>query len=107
MILWIGRACGLGQSWRELAKKAFITNAEATALIEHERFLKSLRARLHLAAGRRENRLLFEYQTKLANDLGHRATAHRRASEQLMERYYRTAKAVTQLNTILLQNMSK
>jgi len=106
MILWIGRACGLGSSWRELASNSFITNAEATALSRHERLLKNLRARMHLAAGRREDRLLFEYQTQLAIDLGHRATAHRRASEQLMEKYYRTAKAVTQLNTILLQNLS-
>ena len=32
-------------------------------------------------------------------------TPHRRASEALMQRYYRAAKAVTQLNTILLQNL--
>ena len=35
-----------------------------------------------------------------------RAKPSRRASEQLMQRYYRNAKAITQLNTILLQNLA-
>jgi len=106
MMLWMGRACGLGKTWRELASNSFLTKSEAVALSDHERILKILRARVHLTAGRREDRLLFEFQTRLANDLGLRATAHRRASEQLMEKYYRAAKVVTQLNTILLQNLS-
>src|SRR5262249_36109938 len=41
----------------------------------------------------------------VARSMGFEATAHRRASEQLMQRYFRTAKAVTQLNIILLQNL--
>jgi [protein-PII] uridylyltransferase len=59
-----------------------------------------------MIAGRREDRLVFDLQTQLA---GSRARRHarRRASEQLMQRYYRTAKSVTQLNTILLQNLSR
>jgi [protein-PII] uridylyltransferase len=36
-----------------------------------------LRTRLHLLAGRREDRLLFEYQTALAEQLGMTATATR------------------------------
>jgi [protein-PII] uridylyltransferase len=70
-----------------------------------ERFLQGLRIRLHLHAGRREDRLLFDYQTALAEQLGYATTPDRLASEQLMQEYYRTAKAVTQLNTILLQNI--
>ncbi|MES2770637.1 MAG: HD domain-containing protein, partial [Pseudomonadota bacterium] len=59
----------------------------------------------HLHLGRREDRLLFDYQTALAEQLGLQATATKRVSEQLMQAYYRTAKTVTQINTILLQNM--
>ena len=105
VILWIGQAAGLGGTWQELAHKGFVTTAEARALARDERLLKQLRVMLHLAAGRREDRLLFDYQNQLAQELGYRATAHRRASELLMETYYRTAKSVTQLNTILLQNL--
>ncbi len=105
-IMWISHACDIGHGWHALSKRGFITASEARALTGHERFLKKLRTQLHFVAGRREDRLMFEYQTRLASDQGLRATAHRRASEQLMERYYRSAKAVTQLNTILLQNLS-
>ncbi len=60
---------------------------------------------LHLLVGRREDRILFDYQTALAEQLGFFDSPTRRASELLMQEYYRTAKSVTQLNTILLQNM--
>jgi [protein-PII] uridylyltransferase len=104
-ILWIARASGLGHSWAELARRGFITPAEARHLARCERLLRELRIRLHYAAGRREDRLLFDVQDRIARDLGHHPTAHRRASELLMQRYFRNAKAVTQLNTILLQNI--
>src|SRR2546430_3147025 len=105
VILWIGQACGLGNSWTELARRALITPEEARQVQRHHRSLQNLRVRLHYAAGRREDRLLFDYQDSLARELGHSPTAHRRAGEQLMQSYFRTAKAVTQLNTILLQNV--
>jgi len=105
VILWIGRACGLGNSWAKLARRGLITPEEARRARRHHKFLQELRVRLHYAAARREERLLFDYQESLARDLGYAATAHRRAGEQLMQAYFRTAKAITQLNTILLQNL--
>jgi [protein-PII] uridylyltransferase len=65
-----------------------------------------LRIRLHYIARRREDRLLFDHQSALAAQFGVRDQAHRLASEQLMQRYYRAAKAVSQLNVILLQNLT-
>ena len=105
VILWISRACGLGNSWAELAKRGLITAEEGRQAHRHYKLLQDLRVRLHYAAGRREDRLLFDYQESLARGLGYSATAHRRAGEQLMQAYFRTAKAVTQLNAILLQNL--
>src|SRR5690606_9013961 len=55
-------------------------------------------------AGRREDRLLFDYQSAIAAELGLHDRPTRRASEQLMQRVYRTANAVRQLNTIVQQN---
>jgi [protein-PII] uridylyltransferase len=105
-VLWIARASGFGASWSDLARRGFITRAEARELRRHEDFLRELRIRLHYQAGRREDRLLFDYQTALARELGLHDRAHRLASEQLMQRYYRTAKAVSQLATIVLQNLA-
>lgn len=104
-IIWISRAAGLGSSWRELSRRGLIALSEAREIQRHEQFLQSLRIRLHYLAGRRDDRLLFDYQTSLARELGFHDRPHRLASEQLMQRYYRTAKAVSQLNTILLQNL--
>lgn len=106
VIRWIAVAAGFGHTWTALARRGFITVGEANQLSRHLRFLQALRVRLHCAAGRREDRLLFDYQDRLAREMGCTETAHRRASEQLMQRYYRTAKSITQINTILLQNLA-
>ncbi|CAD6534936.1 [protein-PII] uridylyltransferase [Paraburkholderia sabiae] len=105
LILWITQAAGFGSSWRELDARGLITDREARELRRNEGFLKTLRARLHVLAGRRQDILVFDLQTPLAESFGFKATAARRASEQLMRRYYWAAKAVTQLSTILIQNI--
>lgn len=105
LILWMSRAAGLGDSWAELEQRGLITAHEARELRRNENFLKTLRARLHLVARRRQDVLVFDLQTALAESFGYRATQARRASEPLMRRYYWAAKAVTQLSTILLQNI--
>jgi [protein-PII] uridylyltransferase len=55
-------------------------------------------------AGRAEDRLLFDYQEQLAQAMSIKATATRRASEIMMQRYYLMTKKLTQINSILLQN---
>ncbi|MHB8666989.1 MAG: [protein-PII] uridylyltransferase [Burkholderiales bacterium] len=105
-ILWISRSAGLGDNWMRLAARELITTAEARQLASYQKFLSELRVRLHYMAGRREDRLLFDYQAGLAAQFGYTDTPTKRASEQLMQRYYRTAKAITQLNTLLLQNIA-
>jgi len=104
-VLWIARAAGLGRSWRDLAKAGLITMQEARTVSRQERFIGSLRVRLHYLAGRREDRLVFDLQNALARELRLADTASKRASEQLMQRYYRAAKLVRQVNVILLQNL--
>ena len=104
-VLWIARAAGLGRSWRELAKAGLITMQEARTVSRQERFIGALRVRLHYLAGRREDRLVFDQQNALARELGLADTPAKRASEQLMQRYYRAAKLVRQVNVILLQNL--
>jgi [protein-PII] uridylyltransferase len=105
LILWIARAAGFGRSWRELDERGLITAREARELRRNEAFLKMLRARLHIIAGRRQDVLVFDLQTAAAESFGYSATHARRASEQIMRRYYWAAKAVTQLATILIQNI--
>jgi [protein-PII] uridylyltransferase len=105
VILWVAKAAGLGDSWRKLAQRGLITNTEARQLMDTEHTFKDIRVRLHLQTKRREDRLIFDVQTPVAESFGFKTTDTRRASEYLMQHYYWAAKAATQLNTILLQNI--
>ncbi len=104
-ITWISRAAGLGTRWTELAREGLISISEARQIARHDSLLQTLRIRLHYLAQRREDRLIFEFQTPLAEQMGITASTNRRASEHLMQRYYRTKVAVRQFNSILLQNL--
>ncbi len=104
-VLWISRASGFGGTWRKLAAAKLMTAQEASAIARHEALLQTLRIQLHYIAGRREDRILFDYQNELATQMHVASTDTRRASEILMQRYYRTKRAVLQLSAILLQNL--
>ncbi len=104
VIAWTARAAGLGAGWSELARQGLIERDEARVIKRNERALKRIRAMLHVVAGRREDRLVFDLQALVAEGLGFSGSSARRTSEELMQRYYWAAKTVTQFNTILLQN---
>jgi [protein-PII] uridylyltransferase len=105
VILWMARAAGLGNNWREVVQAGLLTRAEARDLRRAEQAFKRLRIELHLLANRSEDRVLFDLQPALAEVYGLQDHVHRRASELLMQRYYWAARLVTQLNTILVQNI--
>jgi [protein-PII] uridylyltransferase len=107
VLIWLARAAGLGRSWRELAARGLLTPFEASQLVKHEGTLRLVRAHLHLVAGRREDRLIFDLQTAVAGSFGLHATRAQLASEVLMHQYYWAAKAVAQLNQILLLNIEE
>jgi [protein-PII] uridylyltransferase len=106
-VLWISRASNLGNDWASLADNDLITIEEAKLAAKHRRVLIDLRIRLHLLANRREDRLVFDHQTTLAEQLKLKPTQNKRASEVLMRRYYLSAKIIWQLNSILLANLSE
>ncbi|MEJ7930009.1 [protein-PII] uridylyltransferase [Ramlibacter sp. AN1015] len=113
VILWVARAAGFGKSWEELARSGLATAFEARQIRRNEALLSLIRARLHLLARRREDRLVFDLQSAVAESFGHRTRSApngrviERASEALMRRFYWAAKAVNQLNQILLLNIEE
>ncbi|OOG39718.1 [protein-PII] uridylyltransferase [Polaromonas sp. A23] len=114
IILWVARAAGLGKSWDDLARNGLATAFEIRQIKANEALLSLIRARLHLLSGRREDRLVFDLQTVVAESFGYATVTHSetgrvvsRASEALMKRFYWAAKAVTQLNQILLLNIEE
>jgi len=114
VILWVAKASGFGNSWRDLAHSGLATSFEVRQLQRNEAMLSLIRARLHLIAQRREDRLVFDMQDAVAALFGYvavtDATSNKpfvRASEALMKRYYWAAKAVAQLNQILMLNIEE
>ncbi len=106
VIQWVARAAGIGDDWKALAKAGLITTAEVRQFEAADRLLRDVRIELHLLTGRREDRLLFDHQEKLAAAMGIGPTEAKRASEVLMQRYYQNAKLVTQLNALVMQVLS-
>ena len=113
IILWVARAAGYGKNWDDLARNGLATAFEIKQIKRNESLLHLIRLRLHQIAQRREDRLVFDLQTAVANSFGYsseNAEGKRlpaRASEALMRRYYWAAKAVTQLSQILLLNIEE
>ncbi|MEG2961704.1 MAG: nucleotidyltransferase domain-containing protein, partial [Janthinobacterium sp.] len=70
VIMWVAKAAGLADSWGQLATRGMITRMEARQLMEKESAFKDIRIRLHLHTKRREDRLVFDVQTAIANTLG-------------------------------------
>ena len=113
-ILWVAKAAGFGSNWNALAKAGLATPFEIKQIKHNESLLRLIRARLHLLAHRREDRLVFDLQTSVALSFGYLATDPKadprtavRPSERLMRHYYWAAKAVTQLNQILMLNIDE
>ncbi|MDO8251614.1 MAG: [protein-PII] uridylyltransferase [Rhodoferax sp.] len=114
VILWVAKAAGFGGNWDALAKGGLATAFEVKQIKHNEALLRLIRVRLHLIAQRREDRLVFDLQSAVAQSFGYEAPspsidkrAFVRPSEALMRRYYWAAKAVTQLNQILLLNIEE
>ncbi len=106
-ITWIAKALKIGADWPDLVREKLITAHEATLIRRHEKFLQNLRIRLHLLASRREDRIVFDHQPSLAEQLGLFANKLRSPSEQLMQRYYRTAKAIVVMNEVLIRSLHR
>ncbi|MCU0842910.1 MAG: [protein-PII] uridylyltransferase, partial [Thiobacillaceae bacterium] len=99
---WVCQAAGLPPSMSGLAREGLLRPEEARRIEALARFLAHLRIRLHLAVNRREDRLVFELQERLAAELGFQARPPKRASERLMQRYFQTAREISLANEFLL-----
>ena len=104
-VLWLSKAADLGDDWQALEREGLITPYELKMMSHHRRVLIDIRIRLHYLARRREDRLVFDYQTELARELKLEGSKTKLPSEVLMQRYYLTAKVIWQMNSILLPTL--
>lgn len=81
----------------------FITAKEYEELLFCQHFLWRVRFALHVLTQKKEDRLLFDYQVKLATIFGYQDNEQSLAIEQFMKMYFKTIKRSRELNEILLQ----
>ena len=107
LVGWVAKRHFGASTLNELVEHAFLTPGQLSRLLEGQEFLWRVRFGLHTLTGRREDRLLFDHQTKLAEVLGYEDASFTLAVEQLMQRYYRTVLELSRLNEMLLQQFEE
>ena len=102
-IAWVAKRHFGSDTLDGLATHGFLSLAELRRLKQAQAFLWKVRFGLHSVTGRREDRLLFDHQIRLAQMFGYEDASYTLAVEQFMQRYYRTVMDVSLLNELLLQ----
>jgi [protein-PII] uridylyltransferase len=98
LMRWLGRRVAGAGDFDSMVERGLLDATERAALERSEATLWRYRYALHLAAGRPEERLLFDYQRQLASVLGYEDQhATNLAVEQFMQAYYRAATIVERL----------
>jgi [protein-PII] uridylyltransferase len=103
MIVWVARRHFGTGDLEALVAHRFLAPGQLRVLRQGREFLWRIRYALHVLTGRKEDRLLFDYQALIAKLFGYQDATYMLAVEQLMQRYYRTVMDLSRLNEMLLQ----
>jgi [protein-PII] uridylyltransferase len=101
-LAWVAKRHFDASTLKDLLRHGFLNESEHDTLLREQAFLWQVRFALHLLAGRREDRLLFDYQRVLAEQFGYQDQEPNLAVEQFMQRYYRCIGELGRLNEMLL-----
>ena len=102
MIGWVVKRFFGADTLHELVLHDFLTEEEFQTLNSGQNFLWRIRYILHLLTGRREDRLLFEFQKDVAKEFGFADEENQLAVEGFMKLFYRTISELSRLNEMLL-----
>ncbi|BFM51029.1 [protein-PII] uridylyltransferase [Marinomonas sp. THO17] len=90
-----------------LIDKQFLSEDEYIQIKGAVSHLWRIRWALHMIAGRKEDRLLFDHQRTLAKLFGFDDDDLKRNVERFMQGYYQSVAAIQQLNDLLLQHFEE
>jgi [protein-PII] uridylyltransferase len=106
MIGWVAKRHFGTSNLSDLLDRGFLREEELQTLRDGQHLLWRIRCSLHYLTGRREDRLLFDYQRQLAHEFGFEDDPENRSNqaiENFMQQYYRTVTELERLNEMLLQ----
>lgn len=106
-VTWMGMRLYGVPGLRALVPLGLLGEVECSSLEQKWADLARLRFGLHLVAGRREERLLFDHQKTLAALMGLKDEEGNLAVEQMMQGFFRAASTMLRINDRLLQRFEE
>jgi [protein-PII] uridylyltransferase len=106
-LFWIGKYAYRLRSVAELVEVGLFSPAELRQFQRAERFLWAVRCHLHLAAGRAEERLTFDYQREIATRMNYADRPGKSPVERFMRHYFLHAKTVGDLTGVFLAHLDE
>ena len=88
MVRWLSISQGKGSTFKEMLENQLIDKVEFNKIQLHENKITKRRILLHILAKRIEDRLVFDVQNELADNLGFKNTKNKKSSEIVMKSYY-------------------
>jgi [protein-PII] uridylyltransferase len=101
-IFWLSMAWYGIPSARELIGQGVVDEAEFNGFVRGRDFLWRVRSGLHLASGRENDRLGFEYQAELAERFRYRDSARTNAVDRFLKNYFLNVRRISDLSDIFL-----
>ena len=106
-ILWVARRHFGTLNLHAMVGQGFLLESEYKLLSASQEFLWKVRYALHMLAGRAEDRLLFDHQSKVAELLGFHESDTKRTIERFMQKYYRVVMGIAELGDLINQHFEE
>jgi [protein-PII] uridylyltransferase len=101
--MWMAKVKFKTNSIAELVQKGVITEREQEELESARDFLFRVRNALHFLSGEHQDRLTFEYQERIAADLGFQDMPTRKGVELFMRTYYLNAATINRFGDEIIE----
>tara|TARA_R110002072_G_scaffold30092_1_gene94199 strand:- start:20619 stop:23264 length:2646 start_codon:yes stop_codon:yes gene_type:complete len=106
MISWVAKRHFDNIDLNSLVKHKFLTKDEYSLLESGRNLLWRVRFALHMTTGRREDRLLFEFQRPVAELMGF-ISKDNKGIEEFMKMYFQSIREISRLNEMLLHHFQE
>jgi [protein-PII] uridylyltransferase len=100
--MWLAKVKYVVRDLHELMEKGVLTERDHAEIAAARDFLFRVRNALHFHSGQHLDQLTFEYQERIAGDLGYRDAGHHKGVEEFMRDYYLHARAVNRFSNDII-----